>query len=57
MVPEGFLANLEIKSTLLDEIKAAQKDDRGMAQIRDKMKVGKATCFSEDEQGVLWFGS
>jgi hypothetical protein len=33
MVPDGFLANLEIKSTLLDEIKAAHKDDKGMARI------------------------
>jgi hypothetical protein len=48
MVPNGFLANLEIKSTLLDDIKAAQKDDKGLAQIREKMKIGKAVCFSED---------
>ena len=31
MVPDGFLTNLEIKSTLLDEIKKAQKGDKGMA--------------------------
>ena len=57
MVPDGFLANLEIKSTLLDDIKAAQKDDKGMARIRDKMKIGQALCFSEDDQGILWFGN
>ena len=33
MVTDGFIANLEIKSTLLDEIKAAQKDDKGMDRI------------------------
>ena len=55
MCPEKFLTNLEIRSTLLDEIKEAQKDDKGMARIREKMKEGKATCFSEDDKGVLWF--
>ena len=33
MVTDGFIANLEINSSLLDEIKAAQKDDKGMARI------------------------
>ena len=31
MVVEGFLSNLEIKSTLLDEIKETHKVDKGMA--------------------------
>ena len=31
MDPDGFLANLGIKSTLLDKIKVAQKNDKGMA--------------------------
>ena len=57
MVLDGFLANLEIKSTLLDDIKTAQKGAKGVAQIREKMKIGKAVCFSEDDQGNLWFGN
>jgi hypothetical protein len=57
MVLDGFLTNLEIKSTFLDDIKAAQKDDKGMAQIWEKMKIGKAVCFSKDDQGILWFGN
>lgn len=56
MVEVGILANLEVKSTLLDQIKEAQKKDKGMARIRDKMKEGKACCFTVDDQGTLWFG-
>ena len=52
-----IIANLEIKSTLIDEIKAAQKGDKGMARIREKQKIGQAMCFTEDDQGVLWFGN
>ena len=57
MILDGFLTNLEIKSTLLDDIKVAQKDDKGMARIREKMKIGQALWFFEDEQGILWFGN
>ena len=47
---------MEITSTLLYEIKEAQKDDKGMARTREKMMEGKAVCFFEDDQDVLWFG-
>ena len=57
MVSERFLTNLEIKSTLLDEIKEAQKNEKCTARIQDKMNEGKAIYFSQDEQGVLWFGN
>src|SRR6266508_1472688 len=56
MVKEGFIANLELKSTLLDQIKEAQRDDKVMAQIRDAVKEGKAKCFTIDDHGVIWFG-
>ena len=49
MVSDGFLTNLEIRSTLLDDIKAAQKGDKVMAKIWEKMKIDKAVCFSEDD--------
>ena len=32
------------------------KDDKGMERIKQEMRLGKAKCFSEDSQGVLWFG-
>ena len=56
MVKEGFLATLEVKSTLSDLIKDAQRNDKGTGRISDKMKKGEALCFTLDKQGVLWFG-
>ena len=54
---EGFLANLEIKSTLEDEIKAAQQSDAEILEIKEKIANGKAKCFSVDDNGVVYFGA
>jgi hypothetical protein len=56
MVMEGHLGALIIKSNLYDQIKEAQRNNKGMARIRTLMKEGKAQCFSCDDQGVLFFG-
>jgi len=56
MVKKGYLATLTIKTDLYDQIKEAQKNNKGMARIRDLMKESKAKCFSIDDQGVLFFG-
>ena len=56
IVPSGFLANLEIKSTLEDEIKAAQQLDAEILEIKEKIADGKANCFSVDDNGVVYFG-
>ena len=45
-----------VKSDLYDQIKEAQKKNKGMARIRELMKEGKARCFSMDNKGVLFFG-
>ena len=45
IVPSGYLANLEIKSTLEDEIKAAQPQDAEILEIKKKIASGKANCF------------
>ena len=50
IVKEGYLAALTIKSDLYDQIKEAQKKNKGMARIRELMKEGKARCFSTDDQ-------
>ena len=55
IVPSGYLANLEIKSTLEDEIKAAQQHDAGILKIKENIASGKATCFSIDDSGVVYF--
>src|SRR5207237_1217057 len=41
---------------LLDQIKESQKNDKGMAQIHDAVKEGKAKCFTIDDHGIIWFG-
>src|SRR6266540_3900743 len=42
MVEEGFLANLEVKSTLLDQIIEAQRNDNGMARISRLRERGQS---------------
>jgi ribonuclease HI len=55
-VKESYLGALVIKSDLYDQLKEAQKNNKGMARIRTLMKEGKPQCFSCDDQGVLFFG-
>ncbi|XP_066167823.1 uncharacterized protein [Oryza sativa Japonica Group] len=54
VVSHGFLAALEAKPTLLDQIREAQKNDPDMHGILKNMKQGKAAGFMEDEHGTLW---
>ena len=56
IVPSGFLANLDITSTLEDEIKAAQLQDAGILNIKKNIESGKANCFSVNDAGVVYFG-
>ena len=55
MVPRGYLATLEVRPTLLDRIREAQKDDKYIAEIKENMLKGKAKDFHEDEHGAIWF--
>ena len=55
IVLKGFLATLEVKSTLLAKIREAQKDDKDITEIKEKMSEGKAKGFREDEHDTLWF--
>jgi hypothetical protein len=55
IVPEGFLASLEVQPTLMDKSKEAQKLDKEIEEIKSNMSKGKAKGFREDEQGVVWF--
>ena len=55
IVPRGYVAALEIQSTLIDKIREAQKTDKGIASIKEKMSKGKAKGFREDEHDTLWF--
>src|SRR4051812_15161432 len=55
IVPRGYVAALEIQSTLMDKIREAQKSDKQIADIKRKMSEGKAKGFREDEHDTLWF--
>ncbi|XP_073351727.1 uncharacterized protein [Aegilops tauschii subsp. strangulata] len=55
MIPKGYLATLEVKPTLLDRIREAQKGDKEIAEINENMVKGKAEGFHEDEHGAIWF--
>jgi hypothetical protein len=50
-----FVASLVVQPTLMDRIKEAQKGDKEIEKIRDALKEGKVSGFSEDEQGTIWF--
>ena len=55
IVPRGYVAALEIRSTLMDKIREAQKTDKEIAEIKERMSKGKAKGFREDEHDTLWF--
>ena len=40
---------------LLGKIREAQKDDKEIAEIKERMSKGKAKGFREDEHDTLWF--
>ena len=49
------MANVIVESTIRDQIIAAQKENKGIAHIKERVRKGKATCFKIDDAGVLWF--
>src|SRR3954467_14120691 len=53
IVPEGHLMSLDVQPTLLDKIKKAQKLDKEIEEIKEKISKGKSKGFLEDEQGTL----
>jgi hypothetical protein len=42
-------------SVLLQRIIDAQRTNKGMKHIQEKIKAGKANCFRKDDQGTIWF--
>ena len=55
IVPKGFVAAREVQSTLLGKIREAQKDDKEIAEVKERMSKGKAKGFHKDEHDTLWF--
>ncbi|WVZ93534.1 hypothetical protein U9M48_039505 [Paspalum notatum var. saurae] len=55
IVQHAELYSLIIEPTIKGQIIAAQKQDKGMAHIREGLNEKKRACFTLDDQGVLWF--
>ena len=55
IVPRGYVAALEIQSTFMDKIREAQKTDKEIAEIKERLSKGKDKGFREDEHDTLWF--
>jgi hypothetical protein len=57
MIQHGTLNQLKLESILLQRIIDAQRSDKGMKHIHEKIKAGKANCFRKDNQGIVWFNN
>jgi hypothetical protein len=55
MFQPALLANLQLESTLIDQIVEAQKTDAGITHIKEHMAMDPTTCFHMDNKGILWF--
>jgi hypothetical protein len=55
MIQHGILNQLRLESILLQRIIDAQRNDKGMKHIHEKIEAGKANCFRKDDQDIVWF--
>ncbi|XP_071680501.1 uncharacterized protein [Lolium perenne] len=55
LVSHGFLANLELKPTLFDQIKEAQVGHESIEGIKRRMNREEVPGFTIDAKGVLWY--
>jgi hypothetical protein len=55
IVSQGTLANITVESTIQSQIIAAQKENKGITHIKERVVTEKAPCFHIDDKGVLWF--
>ena len=55
VIQPGSLTNIIVEATIQDQVIAAQKENKGIAHIKKRVKNGKAECFSIDDEDVLWF--
>jgi hypothetical protein len=57
IIQHGTLNQLKLESVLLQKIIDAQRSDKGMRHIHEKIKAGKANYFRKDEQDIVWFNN
>jgi hypothetical protein len=56
IVEHGFVAALEARPTLVDQVRAAQVMNPEITELKNNMRVRKARDFLEDEHGTIWMG-
>jgi hypothetical protein len=57
LIQHGTLNQLKLESVLLQKVIDAQRSDKGMKHIHERIKAGKANCFRKDDQGIVWFNN
>jgi hypothetical protein len=55
MIQHRTLTQLKLESVLLQRIIDAQRTDKGMKHIHEKIEAGKANCFRKDDLEIIWF--
>ena len=55
MISQGSLANLKIDFNLEAQIIEAQKEDKGMKYLKEKIANRAPTGFRVDDAGAIWF--
>jgi hypothetical protein len=57
MIQHGILTQLKLESILLQRIIDAQRSDKGMKHIREKIEADRANFFRKDDQRTIWFNN
>ena len=55
VIQQGSLTNIIVEANIRDQIIAAQKENKGIVHIKERVRDGRAECFSIDDEDVLWF--
>jgi hypothetical protein len=55
MIQHETLTQLKLESVLLQRIIDAQRTDKGMKHIHEKIEADKANCFRKVDQGIISF--
>ena len=53
VIQQGSLTNIIVEANIRDQIIAAQKENKGIAHIKERVRNGKAECFTIDDEAVL----
>jgi hypothetical protein len=55
LVANTEVAEMEVGSSLLQEIRKGQMEDEKIQEVKQNIKEEKSSAFSKDDEGVLWY--